>query len=165
MPSNSAAPAFVLPPAIYSTELLEAVTYEAALYLDWAREALVHKKVGAAPVAEPNFSAETVAVVEAWLGDKPPTITLLEDLVEHLKSLKLPVVHITLAALPSRPQRAQLIDWFRATLGPSVLMSFVADRSLGGGVIIRTPNHVYDFSWRQQLLVGRRKVAEIIHHV
>jgi len=166
MPNDTPQPkTFTLPATIYSPELLEAVTYEAGQYLSWAREALIHKKVGAADVPEPNFSAETVAVVEAWLAGEKPTISSLEALVEHLKTLKIPVIHITLAALPSRPQRTQLVDWFRTNLGTGVLISFVADRSLGGGVIIRTPSRIFDFSWRQQLLAGRGRLAEILHHV
>jgi hypothetical protein len=156
---------FQLPVAIYSPQSLETVTYEAEKYLEWAREALVHQKVGAASVPEPNFSAETVMVVESWLGGNKPTISSLEELVECLKNLQPPVIHVTLAALPSRPQRVQLIDWFRANISSAALVSFVADRSLGGGVIVRTPNHLYDYSWRAQLLAGRGRLAEIIHNV
>jgi F0F1-type ATP synthase delta subunit len=104
-------------------------------------------------------------VIETWLDGKKPTIESLERLIDYLKQLKLPTVHLTLAGLPNHTQRVQLVDWFRATVGQPVLVSFVADRSLGGGVMVRTPNRIFDYSWRQRLTEGRAHLAEIIHAV
>ena len=70
-----------------------------------------------------------------------------------------------LAALPNRAQRESLVTWFRANVSPHLLLSFVADRNLGGGVVVRTPNRVFDFTWKQQLVAGRSKLAEIIKNV
>jgi hypothetical protein len=155
--------AFELPPAVYSPELLESVQYEIQQYLAWYRQTRVQKQVGAASAEEPTHSAETTLTIEAWLGGKKATLEALEELLAHLRGLNLPVVHITLAALPNHAQRVQLVDWFHAaTPGHRVLLAFVADRNLGGGVVVRTPNHLYDYSWKQQLIAGRAKVAEII---
>ena len=57
------------------------------------------------------------------------------------------------------------MDWFRSQINPEMLVAFVADRNLGGGVMVRTPNHVLDYSWRQQLVDGRDKLAGIIKNV
>jgi hypothetical protein len=156
---------FELPAAVYSPQLLESVTYDIEHYLEWYRQAAVQKKVGAKPDPEPTHSAETVLVIEAWLAGKTPTLESLEALVEELRSLNLPEVHVMLAALPNRHQRETLVSWFRANISPHLLLSFVADRNLGGGLVVRTPNHVYDFTWKQQLLSGRDKLAGIIRHV
>lgn len=161
----SPAPAYELPPAIYSPQLLESVMYEIEEYLDWYRQTRVQKQVGAKPLAEPTHSAETVVVIEAWLAGKKPTLESLEELVAQLKSLKLPEVHVMLAALPNRAQREALVAWFRNNATPHLLLSFVADRNLGGGIVIRTPNRVFDFSWKQQLINGRGKIPEILDRV
>lgn len=157
--------AFNLPPSVYSPALLESVVYETGQYLDWYREAKVQKRVGAAAAEEPSFTGETMQTIEAWFDGKPATVEGIERLQEYLRTLKLPVAHVTLAALPNHAQRAALVDWFRAQTRPDVLVAFVADRNLGGGVMVRTPNHVYDASWRQKLVAGRDKLAGIVRHV
>ena len=160
-----AKPGFRLPDSVYSPELLASVNYDIDQYMQWYRQARVQQKVGAPQSEEPTYSAETVQVIKAWLGDSKPTVELLEALVKHLHKLKLPVVHITLAALPNHAQRSQLVDWFRANATHDMLMSFVADRNIGGGVLVRTPNRVFDYTWKQRLVEGRSKLAELVKSV
>lgn len=154
--------AFELPGLIYSQELLDSVAYELEQYLEWYRQARTQQKVGVKPIAEPTYSAETSEVIKAWFSDKKPTVEAIEQLLAYLRGLKLPTVHVMLAALPNHAQRLQLVDWFRQTTGKPVLVSFVGDRNLGGGVVIRTPNRIFDYSWRQKLVEGRAKIVEII---
>lgn len=156
---------FTLPAAIYSPQLLESVIYDLERYLEWYRQSEVRKRVNAKPDDEPTHAAETVTVIEAWLAGKPATVEAVEALLAYLRKLKLPQVHIMLAALPNRAQREALVLWFRNNVGPGLLLSFVADRNLGGGIVVRTPNHVLDFSWKQQLVDGRKQVAEILKRV
>jgi hypothetical protein len=158
-------PSFELPAAIYSPQLLESVTYDIQYYLDWYRQNQIRKQVGAEPKEEPNHSDETVLVIEAWLAGKPPTLESLEALLDYLKKLKLPEVHIMLAALPNRAQREAFVNWFRSNTTPHLFISFVADRNLGGGIVVRTPDHVYDYSWKQELLTGRDKLVGILKRV
>jgi hypothetical protein len=163
-PSTPAA-TFELPAAVYSPQLLESVIFDIQTYLDWYRQNQIRQKVGAKPKGEPNHSDETVVTIEAWLKGKPPTLESLESLLEHLRHLDLPEVHIMLAALPNRTQRQQLVDWFRNNATSKVLLSFVADRNLGGGIVVRTPNRVFDFTWKQELVAGRDKLAGILKRV
>jgi len=165
MASEPATPQFELPPAIYSPALVESVTYDIQYYLDWFRQNQIRRKVGAKPKEEPTHSAETELVIKAWLAGRPATLESLEALLAYLKRVKLPEIHLTLAALPNRAQRETLVSWFRANVSPHVLVSFVADRNLGGGLVVRTPNRVFDYTWKQQLVAGRGKLAEIIKHV
>jgi hypothetical protein len=156
---------FQLPREIHSPELLESVKYEIEQYLAWYREAKVHQKVGIQPQTEPTYSTETAKVIEAWFAVNKPSVGALEELITHLHDLHLPVVHITLAALPNHAQRAQLVDWFRSLGGANTMLSFVADRNIGGGIVVRTPNHMFDYSWRQRLVEGRSKMGEIVARV
>jgi hypothetical protein len=164
-PTAAPAPVFELPAAVYSPQLLESVIYDLQFYLDWIRQNQIRKKVGAAAKAQPNHSDETVLVIEAWLAGRPATLDLIEALLTHLKELKLPQVHITLAALPNRSQRETIVKWFRTNTTPQVLVSFVADRNVGGGLVVRTPNHVFDYTWKQELVAGRDKLAGILKRV
>lgn len=157
--------AFELPAEVYSPQLLESVMYDLEQYLEWYRQTAVKQKVGAKPVAEPTHSAETELVIKTYVQDKPVTLESLEQLVEDLKAIHLPEIHITLAAMPNRTQRETMVKWFRSNVTPHVLLTFVADRNLGGGVVVRTPNHIFDFTWKQQLLGQRSHLAEIIKRV
>jgi hypothetical protein len=157
--------AFELPGAVYSPQLLESVTFDIEHYLDWYRQTKIQKKVGAKSSDEPTHSAETALVIEAWLAGKSPTVESLEELIKYLRALKLPEVHVMLAALPNRAQREELVNWFRTNTTPHLLLSFVADRNLGGGVVVRTPNRVFDYTWKQELLGSRDKIAGIVKRV
>ena len=161
----SETPVFVLPSSVYSPELLDSVTYEIAQYITWYRENRIHARVGAAGLAEPDHSAETAQVIEAYAAGRPLTLTILDELEKFLRELKLPIAHVTLAALPNHAQRQQLVDWFRLTVGAPMLISFVGDRNLGGGILVRTPNRVFDYSWKQKLIEGRAKLAEVVARV
>lgn len=158
--------AFKLPPAIYSPELMQSVSYELDQYVEWYRDSRIKAKVGAPAAPEPVLSAETALAVQAWYADgAKPTVAGLAELAATLREMKPPVVHILLAALPNHAQRAQLVDWFRANTAPDTLVAFVADRNLGGGVVVRTPNRIFDDSWKLRLVAGRDKLPEIIHAV
>ncbi len=156
---------FQLPPAVYSPALVESVIYDIQYYLDWVRQNQIRKTVGAKIKDEPTHSAETVLVIQAWLAGKPASVESLEALLLALRGLKLPEVHIMLAALPNQTQREVLVTWFRTNVSPALLLSFVADRNLGGGLVVRTPNRVFDFTWKQQLIAGRTKLAGILKRV
>lgn len=156
---------FELPPAVYSPALVESVAYDIQYYLDWFRQNQIRKKVGAHAKDEPTHSAETVLVINAWLDGKPATLESLEALLEYLRKVDLPEIHLMLAALPNRSQREALVNWFRTNVTPHLLVSFVADRNLGGGLVVRTPNRVFDYTWKQQLIAGRSKLAGIVKHV
>ncbi len=144
--------AFELPETIYSPQLLEMVIFDLEKYIEWEREGRVKSKVGVPDaVTEPNHSAETLEVIKSWQTAHPTPEATLIQLLEALKELKLPVVHVTLAALPNHLQRESLVRWFQTLSSPRPLILFTSDRTLGGGLILRTPNHIYDFSFRQKL--------------
>ena len=159
--------AYELPPEVYSPHLLESVIYDLEQYTDWYRQTRIQHKVGAAVASqpEPDHSAETELVIRNHFGSQTPTLETLEGLLAELRALKLPEIHVKLAAMPNHEQRRVLVSWFHTNISSRALISFVADRNLGGGIVIRTPNHVYDFTWKQQLMGGASKLAGIIHRV
>ncbi len=158
--------AYELPPEVYSPHLLESVIYDLQQYTDWYRQTRVQRQVGVTVSRpEPDHSAETEVVIRSHFGDQTPTLETLEGLLTELRALDLPQIHVKLAAMPNHEERRVLVAWFRANVGRTSLISFVADRNLGGGIVVRTPNHVYDYTWKQQLLGGSTKLAGIIRSV
>lgn len=70
---------------------------------------------------------------------------------------KTPVMHMTFAVDPD-PEFLQLLtDWVRTNIHPQALLSVGLQPSLVGGVFVRTPNHIHDFSVRT-LLSGKRDI-------
>ena len=157
--------AFELPEAVYSPQLLEIVIYDLEQYNEWFRSSGVKKLVGVASEAtEPNHSQETLLVIAAWQKEKNSKQASLIELLATLQKLQLPVVHITLAALPNHTQRTLLVRWFQSLSTPRPLILFSADRTLGGGVIVRTPNHIFDWSFRQKLEDGKSNLSKAVVH-
>lgn len=154
--------AFDLPPAIYSPQLLELVIFELEQYNTWYQESVIKQKVGVKTATpEPNNSQETMLVIKSWQtknGDK----TSLPELIKALKSLNLPIIHLTLAGLPNHQQRAELVAWFQKLSDPCPLLLFSSDRSLGGGIVVRTPNHIYDWSFQHKLEAARANIGQVI---
>jgi len=157
--------AFNLPSAIYTPQLLQAVDFEVERLRTWISDSAVKRKVGSTPAPEPSHSPETQLVLDSWLGGQAMNVTQLTELISQLRALKPVTVYVTLAALPGEALRLHLVQWFRSSCREDVLINFSADRTIGGGIIVRTPNRIFDFSFRQRLVDGRLKLPEIIRHV
>jgi hypothetical protein len=157
--------AFNLPPSVNTPQLLEAVHFEVERLRTWLSDRQVKQKVGAFAGNEPSRSPETQVVIDGYLEGKVMTPELLSGLLDELAKLKPVTVHLTLAALPSESLKRTLIDWFRTNCRADLLINFSADRTIGGGLIVRTPNRIFDYSFRQRLIDGRSKIPELIHHV
>jgi F0F1-type ATP synthase delta subunit len=81
---------------------------------------------------------------------------------ETLKATKdhAPIMHMTFAVEAEPDFLQQLVAWLRQEIHPQALLSVGLQPALVGGVYVRTPNHVHDFSIRE-LLAGKR---DIIRH-
>lgn len=64
---------------------------------------------------------------------------------------KAPVMHFTFASDPDGESLQKLVDWVRKEIHPRALISIGIQPGLIGGVYLRTPNHVHDFSLRALL--------------
>lgn len=157
--------AFNLPSDITTPQIFEAVQFELERLRDWLSDSVVKRKVGAKPVHEPSCSPETKQLLDSWLGDKAPSASLLTALIEELKKMKPVTVHIVMAALPGDDLKQKLVAWFRTNCRPDALIGFSADRTIGGGIIVRTPNRIFDYSFRERLAKGRYKLPELVRNV
>ena len=78
---------------------------------------------------------------------------------EQLRKLKdkVPIVHLTFATPADPESLAYLAGWMRQEIHPLTVLSVGLQPSLIGGVYIRTPNHVHDYSMRA-LFKGKTSV-------
>jgi hypothetical protein len=73
---------------------------------------------------------------------------------------KAPTMHFTFATQPDGESLQQLVEWVRQNIHPQALVSVGLQPALVGGVFVRTPNHVHDFSLRAKLHDSRGLIAE-----
>lgn len=85
-------------------------------------------------------------------------------LTTQLRKLKdhAPVIHMTFASEADPESLQQLVTWIRGELHPQALLSVGLQPSLIGGVYVRTPNHVHDFSIRAHMKDSRKLIVEAL---
>ena len=76
-----------------------------------------------------------------------------KQLLKHLRTVKekAPVLHVTFASEPEPLIMAQYVAWVRQNLHALALITVGIQPGLVGGCVVRTPDHIYDFSFRNQL--------------
>jgi hypothetical protein len=83
---------------------------------------------------------------------------------EQLKAVKdkAPVVHMTFAVEADPASLQYLAGYIREQFHPQAVLSVGLQPALVGGVYMRTPNHVHDFSVRSQLTKSRGVIEQDI---
>lgn len=157
-----------LPNDIVSPQDLKTVTVEIRTYARWAVHARTKQRV-TTKTAEgpPAISPAAIAIVRAWQGTEPLTQESLDGLLAALVAFELsaPRVTITLAAPPSQGLKQQLVNWCREHMNPGILVTFSFNTTLLGGIVIRYGSHVFDWSFRRQILAERRHFPEVLRRV
>jgi F0F1-type ATP synthase delta subunit len=102
-------------------------------------------------------------VPEAERSEAAIVEKLASDLREVLRNSY--VVHITTAGLTPTGVKADITQWFRTNISPFILIAFHVSPDIAGGMLVRTMNQVYDFSFRTQLLVQSSKVVKVLENV
>jgi F0F1-type ATP synthase delta subunit len=157
---------FVLPNNIYSpdqvsTVVLDLNTFQGELRDDQARAKIKSKKTEA---PEPTALLRDVLDAAGLDNPTPDALDELRKLLENMLA-KAPVAHVTLAALPKLPIKTKFAAWFRQEISPNMLLTFAVRTDIGGGAVVQTGSHVYDFSFRNLLMANKAKLAEIAARV
>ncbi len=118
------------------------------------------------PLAIPSMSKILVDttvlnnVDVASINERKRLLTSLREAKE-----KAPVVHITFASDPEPATLMQLVVWIRENLHPRALIGVGLQPRIVGGCIIRTPDHIYDFSMRKRFQEQRPVLEAALHEV
>ena len=148
---------YLLPSALISRADLARLVREVEA-VDSALETQKVKNDGQGNYRLPTMSqslGDFLAINKIDLTDDHGRMTLKEQLIK-LKD-KAPVIHMTFATSADPEALQDLVDWVRKELHPQALISVGLQPSLIGGVYMRTPNHVYDFSMRSRMQ-GKREI-------
>lgn len=157
-----------LPLDLYSPDQLGILLVEANEHLSAIRDASVRAKTAGrvVEIANPHTSALMTGILQSndFKANDPQSYVVLSKGFTIVRD-KAPVAHLTLAALPNRTLKRQLVEWFRQNVNPYMLLTFAVRTDIGGGVVVRVGSRIYDFSFRQQILGNKHRISEIYANV
>lgn len=158
-----------LPDSVASTQDLKAVILEIRSYGRWLSQAGVKMKAsGSNSYGEaPAVSESAANLISEWskgtgLSQKSvdELITTLEDFADGAPSMT-----ITLAAPAPNSFKKTLVSWCRTNISPDMLVNIKFNSTICGGMVVVCGSHVYDWSFKRQILATREKFPEILRHV
>lgn len=116
----------------------------------------VRKKAGAQAIEKtvmPGIFAEFLTLNKLSFNDSPERT----DVIRKLRALKdnVPTLHMTFSVPADRESLARLTKWVRASIHQQAIIEAGLQPSLIAGVVLRTPNHLHDFSLRAAMKESR----------
>jgi len=160
-----------LPEEISSPQDLKAVIIEIRAYARWTAHADIKKRVHAKTrkhqSEQPELSPAASALLHAWGAANSLSVAGFDQLISSLERVieHSPVLAITLAAPPSTGLKKTLVTWCRDNIAPNVLVTFQFNSTLLGGLVVRSGSHIFDWSFRRQILENRQHFPEVLRRV
>lgn len=84
----------------------------------------------------------------------------LEDTIKQA-----PVFDVILPTYPHDSFLYELGGWFRESIHPHSLLNINVRRGIGGGVVLRSKNKLFDFSLRPKILAKKDEIPEVMRNV
>ncbi len=159
---------FKLPDSVASSQDLSSLIQEVHVFTSWFTHEAIKRRAGAKKAAEPPVvSPATTELIRFWRTQQPLSSTSLDSLIKILENYRktAPMITITLAAPASVGVKKTLVGWFRQNIAPDTLINFQFNSILLGGMVVRIGSHVYDWSFRRQILANRHNFPEALRHV
>lgn len=156
-----------LPPDLYSPDQLSAVIIELRAHISSLRDASIRAKTAHADESAPTHVSALLLGALKGAGLTASDQAGAEKLLKELEAIrdKAPAVHLMMAALPNRDLKRKLTEWFRSEIHPYTMLTFATRMDIGGGIIIQAGSHVYNYSFRQQILGHKSRISEIFNSV
>lgn len=153
---------------ISSVHDLQAVINELKDYGKWQSHNSMRKLLKSRHETETPILSEAAKNMLHQYGDKEllsrSSLDQLISTLEHFAK-RAPTITITLAAPPTRPIKKQLVGWCRDNLSHNILVNFEFRSSLLGGMVVRNGSHIYDWSFRRQILEAGPRFPEVLRNV
>jgi hypothetical protein len=88
------------------------------------------------------------------------------EITNGLQSLTEPgnIVVCTLAQQPDNDFLNELIAWFRQNIKSTLVLEVQIDPFIIGGILIRTPQRMYDWTWQEVLTQTKPKLINMVRH-
>lgn len=157
-----------LPSSVSSLQDLSALIIEIRGYSKWfatnAIKERVHAKNATPP---PTLSPGALELIRTSGSKKLLTQAAIDALISDLESAKTkaPTITITLAAPASRDIKQTLVAACRTNIAEDALVNFKFNSGILGGLVLGYGSHVFDWSFRRQILENRTAFSEVLKRV
>ena len=156
--------------SVSSPQDLKAVILEIRDYARWYSHNSVKKRLRVKmkrKAEQPMISPAATALIREWASKNPLNQKSFDQLIETLEAYArmAPQLTITLAAPPTSGLKKALVAWCRQNISPNMLVNFQFNSALLGGMVVRSGSHVFDWSFRRQILESRQHFPEVLCNV
>lgn len=152
----------LLPSSIYSPDHLRFCIDELKAYA-----AALEERERGAKIDVPDLSVESTDLFIELKGSDSNRADVVNALVGELEHHldRAPSISLTLAATASHRMKRELVAWLRQNTSPEVMVEFLVSPDIGGGMVLRTTNKVFDFSFRSKLLNDPVRFTRLLESV
>ena len=157
-----------LPDSIASPQDVSALLLEVKEYSQWFSHELIKVESNIKHVSKsPELSTGAKTLFEEMFSKKSIDKGSLDDLVDILSkySNDAPIMTITLAAPVPNSVKETLVAWCRNNLAKNTLVNFQFNTSLLGGMVVRFGSHIFDWSFRRQILGNKNNFPKVLRNV
>jgi len=157
-----------IPDTISSHQDLAAVIIELRDYLKWlSHHGIMHRLSAKDKSEEPELSSAAKDLLRDIDDKKIESEHVISELINNLENYKLSAnsINITLAAPVTSTIKKNLVNWCRKNISQDILVDFKFNATILGGLVIRCGSHIYDWSFRRQILANRDKFPEVLRNV
>lgn len=157
-----------LPSSVSSLQDVSGLEQEVRGYAKWFAHNEIKDRAHAANAAPPPaISPAAQELLRSWSSKTLLTPQRLDELLAALAAFKAaaPTMTITLAAPPPKSVKETLVAWCRQNIKPDMLVNFQFNSTLCGGMVVRIGSHVYDWSFRRQILEAKHTFPEVLRRV
>jgi hypothetical protein len=157
-----------LPNSVSSLQDVSTLSVEIKEYAKWWAHNAIKLRAGAKKgTPPPVLSDGALELVRTVSGKKLLDQKMLDTIIAGLEEYKrgAKTATITLAAPAPKSVKLALVTWCRENIDPGVLVSFEFNSTLLGGMVIRYGSHVFDWSFRRQILAARSSFPEVLRRV
>lgn len=153
---------------ILSVQDLKSAILEIRSYTRWFSQESVKKRFSKTEQSQgPVISESATGTILQWHQDKEVSQESLDQLIESLEEYARTAhsITITLAAPASVNLKKDLANWCRQNIKPDILVDFKFNSTMLGGMSLKYGSHIFDWSFKRQILENRQKFPEILRNV
>jgi hypothetical protein len=157
-----------LPNSVSSVQDLTTLILEIREYAKWFAHNAIKERVHAKNVTPPpTLTPGALELIRSASGKKLLTSQDLDQLVVALEDAKKTAdsITITLAAPATNDVKTKLVEACRKHIADNALITFKFNSGLCGGMVIHYGSHVFDWSFRRQILANRNTFTEVLRSV
>lgn len=158
-----------LPSNVWSPEDLKELVGDLKRYAKWLASYGIKQRVSGsnAPAEPPTLSPLAVSMLHDLHDRHALSQAGVDKLIADLEAVEVvaPRVHFTFAAAPSNGLKKEFVKWCRDNISHDALVSFSFNATILGGMVVRYGSHIFDWSFRRQILANRAKFPEVLRRV